>query len=899
MNRITLPGLSGPFGQLLWKDVRLVMPLAVGALSLGWLILLIGLLFETLWPGRTSIAWFDRSLAMLMLSTGLYAAGVGGLLIGMEKENRTDLLLARLPVRVDLIFLSKLIAATSVGLALVLAGATLSWLLGTVGGATRQSGPWGGVNTGLLLGHLVYLGLLSMALHWRIKNSLLAIACLLPLALAPLLLTWVILPIPELLGASVAGGGGPAYGERVLLASQLLLSVVALGLSWRFALRHFRPESAAGGWVAAFPARLRSRWPVSAQPVSAQPVSAQPVAAQPVAAEWFNLQTYGPSTALLWHGLQQHRGWLRVLLAMSLCSGLTLFGLLLIEFFGRGLWTGAPFGQIVGGAATAWTFLAAGLASSWLGAAVFLPESPSGYRAFLATRGIPPRRLWWLRHLPPLSILSLGLVPVMIPYLIYLPGLAVSSSPAAYPAIWLLSPIAVGIVYVAGQWSAQLIGSWFLATLLAPLASAVAFGFAFGMLAGVGVSWWYLLVWPVIGLVATFGGMGQWLDRRIGFRYWAWHASLLALCLLVPLVDVGWSVWRQPAMRRDTASAIDQQIIQLRASNALYPNPSWAISADGYPAEVISSLSDSPSGVDAADPLPVRFGLTRRLAMELERIESMLEYSIQAPDDGNAWHDERASRLLMVIIENVSHPSVAALLDRTFADSGTPPDGASDAQPAMSDGTAVSRQWYRRAFMALADLTARQRLSNGLWEQGQADLGEMFLLDQLQSASSPSLQPSQRKQVLHQLADGEARRAARRRAIAALWWWYQNDPQTRGAEALRGGRLSDAPAVTWKDRARARRQASLVAEALWHLASASTPAEVAAARAEMVRVTGNDYFHGTPGDDARSTAELLSYSYRSTVDHLRSPGAAWGGSWEQVAETLLAAPPEASEADSP
>jgi hypothetical protein len=890
MNRITVPGLSGPLGQLLWKDVRLILPLAVGALSLGWLILLIGILFETLWPGRASMAWPDRSLVMLTLSAGLYAAGVGGLLIGMEKENRTDLLLARLPVRVELIFLSKLMAATAVGIALVLVGAVVTWLLGLMGAATRQPGPWGGVNASLLLGHLVYLGLLSMALHWRIKNPLLALACLLPLALAPLLLTWIILPIPRLFGATAVAGRGPAYGDSLLLASQLLLSVVALGLSWRFALRHFRPESAAGGLGAAFPGRLWSRWTV---------------AAQPAAGGWFNLQTYGPATALLWHGLQQHRSWLRVLLAMSLFSGLTLFGQLLIEFSSRIRWTSGMLDRYAD-QVTFFGFLSGGLAISWLGAAVFLPESHPAHRAFMATRGIAPRRLWWLRQLPPLSILSLGLVPLMLPYLVHRLGLALSVSPIVYPAIWLLGPIMVGVVYVAGQWSAQLIGSWFLAILLAPLASAVAFGFAFGMLIGIGVSWWYLVLWSVIGLVATYGGMGPWLDRRLGFRYWAWHASLLALCVLVPLLDVGWSVWRQPAMSRATAADIAREIDDLAAKHALSLEQSSAVWTGGEPVEGDVGWGELAIESDAANPPPVRFGLTRHLAAELERIESRLSRSpVDAPDALDTWNHQPAGRLLMTIVETVSHPAVAATLAQTLADSGPSRAGDGDQEAPISDGTAVSQQWYQRAFLALADLAARYRLSTGLWEQGEADVFEMFLLDQLGSPQSRSLLPSQRQEVLLQLADSEARRAARRRAIATLWWRYNFDPQTPGAEllragrVLRAGRLSFTTAVTWRDRMLARRQASLVAEALWRLASASTPQEVAAARAEMARVTGIDSFHDTAQAEAGELEEWFSYLYRSGPDHLYLGGWAWGGRWEQLAETLLAAPPGASEADSP
>jgi len=176
---------------LLWKEFRQVVPLMTAVLIGGFGLLLMILVLSALTSKRSFS--FNRSYWYLFLSMPMmYATGVGVLLVGIEKESRSLQWMRSLPISSKQIAWNKLVVAMGT-LALVWLIALTAWcaFASAVGGDPRAIGSIDPGQSDMAGWQLVtyflmslFLSLAGLAFAWRFQSQFLALALLVPAALA-------------------------------------------------------------------------------------------------------------------------------------------------------------------------------------------------------------------------------------------------------------------------------------------------------------------------------------------------------------------------------------------------------------------------------------------------------------------------------------------------------------------------------------------------------------------------------------------------------------------------------------------------------------------------------------------------------------------------------------------
>lgn len=497
-------------GRLWWKELRQLLPLLTLLPILGLLFLLFGWLAN---DGSFAQALIVGAGMISLAMPGLFAAGVGALSVGYEKEQRTIRWLSSLPVSPSRIVRVKLGAA--------FLGLVTLWLVAGIflAFSSRFAGSVGPMEVGWFTWplHTVFVLLAGFALAWRSRSGLVAILLIVPVAALPLLLAYAIDAVQLWRFDFHHDPSVP-----ILVFSQVLLGVLAWWLAERWGRKSLAAETVTTS-------RFAFRWPW------------QETYRTPQRRAGYGAVT-SPTAAMVWQFLRQSASFLSGIGAML---ALALAWFALTE---RGQVEPAP-----------WPVFLTILGISWLGVSVFQSDSVGQRIRFLADRGIAPRLVWFTRHVFPAAMLAAFLLVILL--VRYLTGVVAFDELLSAADGWPLMIAGVVMVYLISQWVAQLLPSPIVSAIVAPTTAMIGFAYAGFSQLQLGTPIWLLLTVQFIPLVATRAMTRRWMDRRFGPSYWAAHAGFLVAMLLLPAVPILVVMVKQPGMpsdvARELAAAVD------------------------------------------------------------------------------------------------------------------------------------------------------------------------------------------------------------------------------------------------------------------------------------------------------------------------------------------------------
>lgn len=703
-------------GRLWWKELRQLLPLVTLLPIMGLLFLLFGWLAN---DGSFAQALIVGAGMISLAMPGLFAAGVGALSVGYEKEQRTIGWLSSLPVSSSRIVRVKLGAAFLGLVALwLVAGIFLAFSSRFAGGVATIEVGW---FTWPL--HTLFVLLAGFALAWRSRSGLVAILLVVPVAALPLLLAYAIDAVQRW---RFDFHHDPAV--PVLVFSQLLLG----GLAWWLAERWGRYSLAA---ETVTDSRFAFRWPWRETYRTSQRRAGYGAVTSPIA-------------AMVWQFLNQSRG---VLSGIAALLALALAWFALTE---GGQVEPAP-----------WPILLTILGISWLGVSVFQSDSVGQRIRFLADRGIAPRLVWFTRHAIPAAILSAFLLVILL--VRYLSGDVAFDELLSAADGWPLIIAGVVMVYVISQWVAQLLPSLIVSAIVAPTTAMIGFAYAGFSQFQLGTPIWLLLAVLFIPLAATRLMTRRWMDRRFGPSYWVAHAGCLAAMLLLPAVPILAIMARQPGMpadvARELAAAVDSSLytpipahpLELVLGKQEEPSLSLDMPSSDAAAETSDGL--------AAEEMPQPKKVAEPAVSWLQRWTADMESIRQQLDASTGPVSASSARVLEYL------RGIATLTRMSLERSA---DGAEASQPAgtaLADPDAAARL-YTESVRLLAEIGARLRLSHRLVDQDTADMVDIWLLVEWQRPGvREQLSESFDRSIVQSLADRTGRQRARERAVAFSW----------------------------------------------------------------------------------------------------------------------------------
>ena len=351
--------------RLCWKEYRQLMPLvvmlAVVALILQSFILINGRGLHNTW----------LPLYFFFGLPGLFAAGVGALLVGQEKESKTLYWMASLPVQKQDIIRVKFLAGL-VGLVTIWGISFLLLLLS--GGLSTDYGRVSLAEIDLVRGALytLFLLVLGFATAWCFRSTFVGLLVLVAIAVA------------YSFGTHFVGADNSVL---ILIATTL----VSLGVGWVGANRSLSPTP---------PAKV-----LSLRSQEAAYFQSTIVARREVVSPW---------SALVWQFTAQNRAMLLGITAMILTAmvfgGTAIVG---VSVNGSKASRLSQPSFDYANLAIPCAFLGF-VAISWLGVVVFQGDNLHQRIRFLADRGVAPKRVWMSRQVVPIGMLSLFTVLLVL-----------------------------------------------------------------------------------------------------------------------------------------------------------------------------------------------------------------------------------------------------------------------------------------------------------------------------------------------------------------------------------------------------------------------------------------------------------------------------------------------------
>jgi len=456
---------------LIWKDVCQVIPLVVA------LLLVVGLLIAfQYWNSNLRTTQFYASIELtLLVLPGIFATGVGAVIVGQERENRTIDWLSSLPIMPRQLFLTKVTVGV-VGLAIM-------WLITIVSvtflvGSDTNISRWRLTNTTqitqnltpisfpLWIVHSLFVMLAGFYTSWRVKNQFFSLVALLALATVPFLASATVSEFSTLRGRVY-----PGTEFFVWLGVSLLLIPVIFLAGYRRAEKVLSPAEAT---TLSPLKRFQANW----------------VAAEP--------PTFHSGTAaIVWQSMRSSWFLFPIILAL-------MIGVVFLDYatWNRAVWI--AFGGYVG----------MPLAVCWLAVSVFKFAGTPEQLRFLADRGVSPTKVYMARHAVPIAVVLTGIVI----YTLYATYVLSSSNDQPRPYHWpslLQVTLSCAGIYAVSQWVSQLIRTTTIAFMIAPLvAILVASSHRFHFISDVRWQVFFELLIFLIPMLGTWAMMQRYMDRR-------------------------------------------------------------------------------------------------------------------------------------------------------------------------------------------------------------------------------------------------------------------------------------------------------------------------------------------------------------------------------------------------
>lgn len=608
--------------RLWWKELRQLLPMLILLPTTAALLTTFYLI-----TGNTNQFNWSASVVVFLGMPGLFAVGAGALLVGQEKEMRTILWLASLPIRPQTIVRIKTAAAV-VGLAVlwIVSGLYFAWRERFEAPLTdfTQLSAWP-VNSFFIL-------FAGIALAWRVKSASVALLLVVPIAIVPFVLALV---VHAILDADKYSGTNPSPG--IVIAMQVIGSVIALFLVERFGIAALSPE------------RVRLLSPFSTSDAQTQRNGR-------MASARFGV-TQSQFPALIWQFAMQSRALLIGTSTMLLVASAIML-----------LQSSSQHEAII-----QFAIFLCYLATSWLGASVFQSDSVHQRIRFLADRGISPRLVWLTRQAVPITVVTtvaVGTLLLAIPI-----GPARLQASPGFGTMGMLSIAALFVVFSFSQWVGQVITSPIVSMITAPLISIIPFAAYSFSVTSLGTPLVLISIAAFLPFVATFLSTRRWMDRRFGKRYWFTQAGYAGLVILLPTFPHILALALEPGMSHQVRTQIGTVVA---SSNAYFRTPielvlnkdvenvkpfvSFAQTWNDQIDSVQSQLQATSAPIGISSKGPVR----KMLAVNL-----LAGLSIQQNDSANSSEHlglfRRSMELLSDIVERLrTSPQV---IDQDFADS--------------------------------------------------------------------------------------------------------------------------------------------------------------------------------------------------------------------------------------
>ncbi len=815
--------------QLYWKEARQLLPLIAMLAAIAFL--LQGLLFL----GRPGSAGPNLPVYFFLGLPGLFAAGVGALLVGHEKENRTLYWMASLPISARDIIQVKFLAGL-VGLFAVWAISFMLVLF--AGGLSNEFGPISVTQIDLPHGILYsfFLLVLGFATAWNFRSTFVGLLVLVGIACGYTLFTNLLSTYP------------PVHTLALLFASTLSLLAGWLGAHRALEASH---ASSLSKRVTQQSALVRHSIVDQCEPLT-------------------------PWSALIWQFSNQNRAMLLGIVAM-LFVAIAVFVFRAIDLSvsqGPSTWMNGlhqiPFTSII----------VAILASSWLGVVAFQGDNLHQRIRFLADRGVAPKTVWLSRQIVPLTILGFFAIALSLTTaaLNWKSG-QVLSVPAVLMVITATG--CIGTIYSVSQWMSQIVRSPIIAAILGPVVGLLPFAFGSYALEVIEAPIGLLAMVTVIPLVATYRMTQHWMDGKSGKAFWTEHATWLGLAVLIPSIPFLFVFATYPSMPANERLRFQNEIARLRRASLTDPVEITLLAP--HSKETAESLGSMPENADAGgmsaggmsaggmsggEPSSENIGASEggdSIELELTQLPPTATLAEERALQGNHI-EKQLSRLSNTAPISTSYWVVKRLMGDAMLARGQMQD---------EGRTEELLTQYRRNIRNIVRIVRGVRLVMDLKSQQVADQYEAWLVDEIKRDGARELFEEENwLAVTSHLSDKAERRKSRFQALCM--------DLSRSGTAHRGGTghvlfLGKYQLFTSSSGTRLMSERR-VTMAVWHLKKllfASDDPEFE----QWLREVAKDW---PPfGSQFQQTATPFSANQGLAVPH-----ALWNGEWEKQADAL-------------
>lgn len=860
---------------LLWKEIKQSVPLIIMVLAGGILLTLLVLLFESFGGKLTASNW-DRGNWMMFVALPIFfATGVGVLLVGNEKEQRTLHWLQTLPISSRAIAWNKIVAMIYT-LIFVWLCAILIWVF-----AALCHGVWPSLrftpqadgsssDLGLLWNYVLvsaFLAFGGLAFAWRFQSSLVALVMLVPSAL----LIWVVsYYVSDLIGPSYSRNIMETGTYRVLL----LLSTVFFAIDgWRMSQRQLNAQSATtGGRIAG---GIFGSW--SASPWAARTADAESIRERGVAR--LQRPTLSPVAGMMWQTLLQNRWWWTACFVFAaVCVGLSAG--MPRRLTGDYSWSVSRFEEQVAPP----LLYAAMVAVCWLGVVSYQGDNIRERARFYADRGVSPMWLWVTRHwIPLLLIVALTLLRYMARLGGNFPAEIQTSGALALDAsLFLLAALGV---YSVGQWTSHWLNSPVIAIVVGTVCANMMIFYCMFASIPMEAPWWMLPIPFVFLFAATALLMQDWMERRFDWKFKAKHAAFAIVGMLIPLLPGLQKLATLPNISRSTYV----EITELAKSSA--PQRQNFVSRF----QQLYQASDTSLNV----PSSYAMNTDQRRKLQAKMIQS-------GWDSSDVWNLQShggigllVSELIALRIKLETHHLKGSDVQGGDLSSRQAEPAGTEPSPVESLATPESlRKQYQAMLTNCTKLVRELRGTQFLVLCDQAEELEIALLNECRHTGNRELMGELvYAQVVRLLGESDLRDRARKIALAAAY-------VDQGRLATMANRASSSTsylyqfggypgfllseygasegsglgAVTFIGALRSGRASGVFAQDAWDLLKLEDRKQRQEARKSISKRLGN-YAYATPSDVYGEVTQLGQ-------EHVGAPCRLWRGDWEYVAREL-------------
>lgn len=808
---------SSPQRGLIWKDTRQVFPLVTMLLGVA---LFLFILWSTINTPQT-VAQFGHYIPLIL--PALFAAGVGAILVGQEKENRTMDWCASLPISPALIIGIKYLVAF-IGLGVMWVCCTL---IGAVIGNPRPAvGDAGFANALYWFAHSVFIMCCGFYTAWRMKNTFASLIALIPLAALPYLVTSIYY------SWFVTGRFISLQESAWMLTTVSAIGVVVMGwLGYRAGFNSLSPApseleaSGPGNWLAAW------------RPTHSLPIPETPFR--------------HPLSSLVWQSLHHNRLTLTAL-ATAILLGSAASGRLVVPRHGMPHVLESVLSIVV---------IVGALATSWLGVFVFHGDGSARRLRFLADRGVSPTRVWIGRQLVGLSVISMAMMAYLLSNYLSLRGLG-DGDVNEVPSMAMVGCV-LWIVYSVSQATSQWIRILAASAFIAPVLSVVAVVWLCEAASSYEAPFWLLAVSSVLPMLATWLMMRRFMDDSAKWPIWLSGVITSGLFLVLPLLPFIVDVTTFPGISRDAHAALiaDSKPIQKRSDPEQMMSRSMPL--DNLRLEQATQAGDIVSIVEAQRFLPEDYLSISDFATSRENVISIHDFatdhdrSLSADAGILSRSFEFANYFRYLVLRNLDDVDAANSLGEWI-----------DALTTIAIRLRLSDRWYDQGAADEVEIWLTQTLS----------------MDELNPLRSRDFSQRAIALVSDQKSRTAARRRA---VLSSWWRQFYSDETNRNHYNALGGFRGDRwfdwyppQKVYWiYDRLINR----LTVDALALLEAGESGQDTLASRRKLYELMIHPAvsFDASPYRDKSATLDpIFGYGV------LNYPASRWYGAWEEKAKQL-------------